>query len=116
MGSSFAWIFALAAAVGFGFSEAQAAPGNCAEPRNRAEKVVCGQQELTALDKEVTRLLRLARRGAPLLGARRRALAAAQREWLGRQGDCWKSKDRSSCVRDSYMARIHALRRDNVGA
>lgn len=72
------------------------------------EQAVCQDPALSALDREVTRLYRLARTDAP--GRRLGALDDSQRAWLLRRGDCRNALERPACLRAIHLDRIAGLR------
>jgi uncharacterized protein len=89
---------------------------DCAKARSIAEKLVCGDGQLAALDRELARLFALARDDRSVTPARHKELVAFQRGWIKGRDECWKSDDLRGCAVDSYVIRIHELRRDYAAA
>lgn len=89
---------------------------DCAKAEHAAEILICGDARLAALDREITRLYRLAARGLHMDDARLKALRAVQRGWIKGRDDCWKAADPKTCLRDAQALRIHALRVGYVDA
>ncbi len=83
---------------------------DCAKADSSAQKLVCKDANLAALDREVDRLFLLAKNGKSLSDERRKELLAIQRGWIKGRDDCWKSDDLRYCIVDSYVSRIHELR------
>lgn len=78
---------------------------DCAKAEKNAEKLVCGDEGLAALDREVARLYALA---ADALNATPgfEQLLDTQRKWLEQRNTCF---DRD-CVAEMYVRRVHQLR------
>lgn len=81
---------------------------DCAAAESSAEKLVCGNPELSALDR------RLADRYAAALklaqpGDDTDTLKAMQRGWVKGRDECWTAEDEKTCVTDSYLTREGAL-------
>lgn len=72
---------------------------DCAGAAGEAEKLVCGDAELAALDR------RLATRYA----GTRDADPAVQRGWVKERDACWKAADARLCVLESYRTRLAEL-------
>lgn len=83
---------------------------DCTKAESGAEKLVCGDDRLAALDNELQRLFALARDGAHMTEERLGELRAYQRGWIKGRDDCWKAADSAICVRDAYALRIANLR------
>jgi uncharacterized protein len=71
------------------------------------EKLICMSDELAAMDRELSRvyaesLRRSAKKGQAELGTE-------QSLWVKTRNDCWKSREQTRCVRESYRARIAEL-------
>lgn len=71
------------------------------------EATVCSDGELSALDRNLASVYAAAARKA--VDEHPPVLKAEQRGWIKSRDDCWKSKDRRSCVRDEYRLRIAEL-------
>ena len=90
---------------------------NCATADANAEKLICGDADLAALDRETDRLYRLALTGEPMDAVRALTLREMQRDWIKGRNDCWKSRaDLRPCIVDSYLLRIHEIRTDDADA
>jgi uncharacterized protein len=98
--------------AGYGASPPTAVPGkpsfDCAKAASGAEKLVCGDAQLTTLDRETAQLYRLA--SSHVSGKQLTRLRATQRGWIKGRDDCWKASDHRACVLASYAGRIHELR------
>ena len=82
---------------------------DCAKAKDPVETLVCTDEDLAKLDREVARLFVLARSG--LLGSPRLPeLIGTQRGWIRARDDCWKQTDARVCVVESYANRIQELR------
>ena len=91
--------------------EANPSPSfDCAKAESSAQKLVCTDANLAALDREVDRLFVLARDGKSLSETRRKELLAVQRGWIKGVDDCWKSDNLRHCVVENYAMRTHQLR------
>lgn len=78
---------------------------DCAKAANDAEKVVCGDARLSALDRELAALYRAAQTGPGELD-----VAAEQRGWIKGRDACWQAVDANRCLLESYQTRIVELR------
>lgn len=81
-------------------------PGvDCSKAEKHVEKLICGDRELAALDREVARLYAAA---SDALNATPgfEALLDSQRRWLGQRNTCF---DRE-CLAEQSVRRIHRLR------
>lgn len=106
------WIFWPAAAIALsGISPAPAATPSfdCAKAQNAVETLICNDEELAKLDREVARLFVLVRdglRGTPRLPE----LIGTQRGWIRARDNCWRQSDARVCVIESDAIRIQELR------
>lgn len=71
------------------------------------EAIVCGDEELSALDRQLSDTYTVASTKASDEHAS--YLKAEQRGWIRGRRDCWKSDDSRGCVRDAYKIRIAEL-------
>jgi len=78
---------------------------DCAKAANDAEKTVCGDARLSALDRELAALYREAQTGPGELD-----VAAEQRGWIKGRDACWQAVDANRCLLESYQTRIVELR------
>lgn len=83
---------------------------DCAAAASDAEKLVCSDPALAALDR---RLAEVHARAKAAPGADQARLAAEQRGWAKGRDDCWKSVERSRCVSEAYMTRTVQLQLDS---
>ncbi|WFC42197.1 MliC family protein [Pseudoxanthomonas sp. SE1] len=72
---------------------------DCAKAASEAEKLVCTDAELAALDRQ------LAARYVEAKGAD----PAVQRGWVKGRDECWKADDARLCVLESYRTRLVEL-------
>lgn len=92
-------------------------PGfDCTRAKGQAQELVCADAQLATLDREISRLYALASRSPQLDTKQRARLRAYQIGWIRGRNDCWKATDLRTCVLDSYVTRIHELRRDYPAA
>jgi uncharacterized protein len=102
------------------YSAAYTAPAkpsfNCARATGQAQELVCADAQLAVLDRELARLYTLAANSSQLNTKQRASLRAYQHGWIKGRNDCWKAADLRTCVLDSYVMRIHELRRDYADA
>lgn len=108
----------LSALVFLGVSAAKAASPSfdCSKAESSAEKLVCSDEQLAALDRETARLYKLAVNGKQVSAERKNQLKAYQRGWIKGRDECWKAPDKRACVRDSYAIRIYELRQGYADA
>jgi uncharacterized protein len=86
--------------TGPAFSCAKVAPGSI-------EAMVCGDAELSALDRKLAGVYASALKKAA--NEKPPQLKATQRGWVKGRNDCWKAGDKRTCVKDSYVDRIVEL-------
>lgn len=82
---------------------------DCARAETGAEKLVCADPALAALDRRVAARFAAAldvARGLDAGAAEAEAtLRAYQRGWIGGRDECWKAADERACVEDAYLRR-----------
>lgn len=82
---------------------------DCARAETGAEKLVCADTALAALDRRVAARFAAAldvARGLDAGAAEAEAtLRAYQRGWIGGRDECWKAADERACVEDAYLRR-----------
>lgn len=85
---------------------------DCSKASSEAEKIVCSDDGLAALDKRLSELYaaELAKPGAS------KDLAVMQRGWVKGRDDCWKAEDKKLCVEEEYRTRIAYLQINSPGA
>ncbi|GJL53978.1 MAG: lipoprotein [Nitrospirales bacterium] len=76
-------------------------------PAASIEARICGDEELSALDRKLSGVYAAASKKAT--NERPPVLKAEQRGWIKGRNDCWKSNDKRGCVRDEYKHRIAEL-------
>jgi uncharacterized protein len=107
----------IATALGPMWPASAATPSfDCTQTESSAENLVCADEELAELDREVARLFVLARNGLRPNSLRLPELIGTQRGWIRERDDCWKEPDVRVCVFRSYAIRIHELREAYAGA
>jgi uncharacterized protein len=87
---------------------------DCANPESRAEELICGDRELSAMDVETTRLFKLVDTGKD--SQTRQSLADDKKRWVTARDECWMSDDTRNCIVSAYVRRIHALRENHIEA
>lgn len=71
------------------------------------EAMICGDAELSALDRTLAGVYAAATTKAK--NEHPPVLRAEQRGWVKGRNDCWKSAEQRGCVRDEYVRRIAEL-------
>jgi len=71
------------------------------------EDMVCRDEDLSALDRKLSRVYAAAAKIATK--ERPPRLKAEQRGWIKGRNECWKSDDKRACVEDAYVRRIAEL-------
>ncbi|MEP6941686.1 MAG: MliC family protein [Betaproteobacteria bacterium] len=90
-------------------------PADCGKfPIRSLERLMCKSATLTALDREMNRVLGLAARGAGTAAAS--ALAKDQAAWRSQRAGCATNKTQDACLRELYVSRIAAIRADSRAA
>jgi len=84
---------------------------DCAKAASDAEKAVCGDARLSALDRELAALYKAAQTGPGELD-----IAAEQRGWIKGRDACWQAVDANRCLVESYQTRIVELRLSSASA
>ncbi|MEI4484824.1 MliC family protein [Frigidibacter sp. MR17.14] len=92
---------------------AQTGPSfDCAKAESAAEKAVCADPALAAMDRELARVYALAAAKGD-----DSSLKAMQRGWIKGRDDCWKADDGvPACTRREYALRIEEIRRGSAAA
>ena len=80
---------------------------DCSKASGSIEEMVCKDNELSALDRNLAEVYAAATKIA--VRERPPMLKAEQRGWIKGVKDCWKSKDARSCVESTYRLRIAEL-------
>ena len=83
---------------------------DCTKAESSAERLICADEELAKLDREIARLFVLARRGPEMTPSRSVELIGTQRGWIRTRDECWKEADARVCLVRNYAIRIHELR------
>jgi len=89
---------------------------DCSKADNSVTKLICQDAMLAALDRETTRLFKLALAGRYMNADRRKELVTFERGWIKGRDDCWKAKDLRRCIFENYLQRIHQLRQGYANA
>lgn len=84
---------------------------DCAKAASDAEKTVCGDARLSALDRQLAALYKAAQTGPGELD-----VAAEQRGWIKGRDACWQAVDANRCLVESYQTRIVELRLSSSSA
>lgn len=84
---------------------------DCAKAASDAEKTVCGDARLSALDRELAALYKAAQTGPGELD-----VAAEQRGWIKGRDACWQAVDANRCLVESYQTRIVEVRLSSASA
>lgn len=71
------------------------------------EAMICGDEELSALDLKLSSVYAAASRKA--VNEHPPMLKAEQRGWIKGRNECWKSADKRECVQDEYVRRVAEL-------
>ncbi|MAQ86100.1 MAG: hypothetical protein CMH12_23375 [Maritimibacter sp.] len=90
--------------------QAQDGPSfDCAKAESSAEKLVCDDADLAALDRRLTDRFAAAVEVAEGLDVDAeeltKTLRAMQRGWISGRDDCWKEPDLRACVETAYLRR-----------
>lgn len=80
---------------------------DCSKTSGGIEELICQNDELAVLDRKLTKYFKLATESYP--AEELKTLKAEQRGWIKGRNDCWKSDDKSECVRSHYQHRITDL-------
>lgn len=72
---------------------------DCAKAASEAEKLVCGDAELAALDRQLAERYAQSGKKDP----------AIERGWIKGRDECWKEDDPRTCVLDAYRTRLVEL-------
>lgn len=85
---------------------------DCANAGSEAEKLVCSDYGLAALDNRLAEIYaaELAKPDAS------KDLTSYQRGWVKERDDCWKAEDQKRCVEEAYRTRIAYLQINSPGA
>ncbi|CAM4079816.1 MliC family protein [Shewanella aquimarina] len=71
------------------------------------ETLICHDADLAALDQQMAKVFQAASTKA--VNEHPPMLKAEQRGWIKGRNECWKSEDKTQCVRDNYQMRIAEL-------
>jgi uncharacterized protein len=86
---------------------------DCAKAESSAEKLICSNDELAALDRTLGEVYGKAADAVTSLDAGADAelnsLKAYQRGWVKGRDECWKGEDELACIRAAYQRRIAEL-------
>src|SRR3546814_6942360 len=87
---------------------AQGPSFDCARAATWAEKTICADPELSALDERMARSFAAAR--AATTGAERENLLPYHRNWLSRRAECWNASGtgQEACLKDRKSTRLNS--------
>ena len=80
---------------------------DCSKASGSIEELICQNDELAAFDRKLAKYFKLATESYP--AEELKTLKAMQRGWIKGRNDCWKSENKSECVRNHYQHRITDL-------
>ena len=80
---------------------------DCGQADGTVEEMICADDDLAALDRELAAVYAAAARKAA--NEQPPVLKAEQRGWIKGRNECWKSDDPRSCTADAYRLRIAEL-------
>ena len=101
-------MFALLLPLAFPAVALAASPAfDCSKAAHEIEELICQDEELSALDRQMGRVWRQAIKSLPAEEVKFQK--AYQRGWIKGRNDCWKAKDKKDCARQSYQRRISEL-------
>jgi uncharacterized protein len=80
---------------------------DCGKADHDIEQLICKDDELAALDKQLAEVYRTAYQNFP--AEERNMLKAFQRGWVKGRNDCWKADDPRGCAKAAYETRITEL-------
>ena len=83
---------------------------DCGKAESEAEKLVCSEPRLAALDRQLADEYQHAL-AEP--GTDKAVLESVQRGWVSGRDDCWKADDLRRCVLESYQTRLVELKIDD---
>ena len=89
---------------------------DCARAEGEVQTLICADETLAALDREIARLYALAQADPALTDAQAAALRAYQRGWIKGRDECWKADAPRLCARREQMLRILELRAGSARA
>ena len=85
-----------------------AQPGyDCTTASGEVEQLICADEKLAALDRQLTAVYAIALQTYPL--EQQTNLKVQQRGWLKGRNACWQADDVAACVEQNYRARIVEL-------
>jgi uncharacterized protein len=105
----FAHIFLIFLAFGWGIDSAVAADPSydCAKAEGAIEEMICGDDGLAALDRQLAEVYAAASQKA--VNEHPPVLKVEQRGWIKGRNDCWKSENPKNCTESLYRERIAEL-------
>ncbi len=86
---------------------------DCAKGTGEAEQLVCGNEQLSALDRELARVYKLAVSDQSLTAQEKNSLKASQRGWIKGRDETWKVEAKNNYVTELYVGRIAELLRES---
>ncbi|EBA10427.1 MliC family protein [Sagittula stellata] len=103
-------VFATLAMTAPGMAPAADPAFDCGKASGTVEEMICANDGLAELDREMARLYGLAVNDPDLGQERLDRLKAMQRGWIKGRNDCWKADSVEGCVAENYAMRMHELR------
>ena len=82
-------------------------PFDCAQASGEVETLICADENLQALDRDLARTWARANESWPAEVAREQR--SVQRGWIKGRNDCWKADDTRDCVEFAYKSRLVEL-------
>ena len=102
-------LFLLGTCIAVGSPAFAAKPSfNCKKASHEAEKIICDDDELAALDVSLGKLYKQVLKNTPAKAQKR--LKAEQSGWVKGRNDCWKADDKRECIKSEYETRISDLK------
>ena len=83
---------------------------DCGDASNAVEELVCGDDQLAAMDKELARLYRLAQASPNSDDHDKVELVAGKQDWIDGRNQCADADNPRACVETAYVTRIAELR------
>lgn len=82
---------------------------DCSKSKHEIEHIICKDSELSNLDRHLSNLYRYKLR---FLKDQNdiNYLKSFQRGWIKGRNECWKSKEKRSCIQQAYQRRIKELK------
>ncbi len=95
------------------FAETTKPSFDCTKAESDAEKLVCSNEQLALLDRELARIYSLTINSPTLDTKEKKYLRASQLGWIKGRDEAWKVKDKKRYVADVYLLRIAEIRQQH---